>query len=73
MHHHVRDIAMDKHFSRLQTGDLVRRNPAVGTTDPHVARLLLREQPGEETRAIALHARRPGPVVVEEELGVGGH
>ncbi len=59
MHHDVGNIAMDKHLTWLQSGDLVRRHPAVGTADPHVFGLLLRHQFGEKTWSFRLHTGGP--------------
>ncbi|MPN54292.1 hypothetical protein SDC9_201962 [bioreactor metagenome] len=40
MHHHVADVAMGEHFPRLQAGDLVGRDPGIGTADPQVFGIL---------------------------------
>jgi hypothetical protein len=66
VHHQVRDIAVHEQFTRRQAHDLVRRHPAVGASDPQVARLLLRHEFAEEPGPGGDHARGPGAVLREE-------
>jgi hypothetical protein len=68
VHHHIGHVAVHEHLARVQTGDLVGRHPAVGAADPQVFGVLLVGQPREEPGLLALHARGPGPVVVEKVL-----
>ena len=54
MHDHVGDVAVDEELPRLQADDLVGRHPAVGASDPQVARGLLARETLEEVGVVAL-------------------
>ena len=72
VHHHIGHIAMDKHFARLKTGNLIGGHTAVGATDPQIFGRLLLRQMIEETRLLKLHALSPCTVVVKEVREVFG-
>lgn len=65
-HYDIGDIAVYKHLSRLQTGNLVCRHARIGTAYPHILRILLFLQPGKKSRSLTLHIRSPVTVMLEQ-------
>jgi hypothetical protein len=68
VHNDVRDIPVNKNFSRRETGDLVRRNPAIRASNRQILGRLLRRQIVKKSRIDGFRARRPVPIVFEESL-----
>jgi len=64
--HDVGHIAVDEQFARRQTDDFVRRNAAVGTTDPQVIRCLNVAKATEKPRIASGLPVRPLTVVGEQ-------
>ncbi len=64
----VGDVAMDEHLAGQEADNLVGRHPAVGATDPQIARGLLSDQPLEELRIVPDHVGRPGLVIREKMI-----
>src|SRR3546814_9730160 len=71
--HQVGDGAMHEHLARIKTADFGGRDPAVGTADPQVVRVLLMRQPVEEPRIGAQFVCRPDAVGVEQRFEIGCH
>src|SRR5450432_597277 len=61
-------VAMDEHFARLEPGDLVGRNAAVGAADPQVFGILLLQEALEIGGIPLFLALGPLSIVVEETL-----
>src|ERR1051326_8304583 len=59
----ISDVTMDKHFTRIQSNDLIGRHTAVGTADPKVFWGLLSHQPFEKARVSSQLAARPSPII----------
>jgi hypothetical protein len=48
--HQIGDVAMNKKFSQLKANNIVRRDPAIRTTNPEILRSLLPSELLEEIR-----------------------
>jgi len=68
VHDDVGHVAVHEHFARVQPRDLVGRHAAVGTADPHVARVLLLRQASEEPGVARVGGGRPAAVVGKQAV-----
>jgi hypothetical protein len=68
----VRDVAVDEELARLDAGDFLRRDAAVGTADPQELRLLDTGRAREEITAQVHLVLDPG-LVVQEQAFVAFH
>ena len=62
----VGHVAMDEQFAGRETDDFVRRDAAVGATDPEILRRLLAGKFEKEIRLLPSDTFRPGFVFFEE-------
>ena len=60
----VCDIAMDKNLTGPRSRNFIRRNPAVGTSNPQVFRMLPRREVVEVFGRVRQTLLRPGPVAI---------
>ena len=66
VHNQVGDVAMYKHFTRVQARDFIRGHAAVSTTNPHVLGALLLRQAAEKPGLACLGGHGPGLVVGQQ-------
>jgi hypothetical protein len=68
MHHQVGHIAVNEHFARVESDDLVGWHAAVRATDPEVFGGLLLSKLFKKPGALQAHALSPGTVVIEKRI-----
>jgi len=66
VHQKVGDIAVHEHFAGQQIDQFVSGDTTVGTSDPHVAGRLLRQQSGKKSRLPGLNPGGPGPIALKK-------
>jgi len=66
--HDIADVAVNENLAGQQIHNFVSGNPAIGTADPQVLRILLTRQALEKFRVARLHSLRPLAVLFKQRL-----